>query len=512
MQGPRGRRGAAQLRIGLQWLAAWLLSQASGAAGEVLLYRNSGWQITDWKYHVGTTAPSAGPEAWCRAGFDDSGWPVAKGPFGHGIPARFGKDLREMRHVTSTLYLRTHFFVPDVTRLDHLLLDVNYSGGFVVWINGVRVASANPPPVLSHTATATAARATTPAGYESVPLRDPASFLHNGENIIAVQALAGDVADETFYIDVGLVNTRSLAHNKPAFASSVGSGRNRNRQFFQPFNAVDGTQVSFAWTDEGDPQWFYVDLTRSERIDKARYYWWGDRQPIDFRVQVSDDAATWTDVHVQTGAPKAVKTEIMFPVVAARYVRLYVERNQASRSGLSLALCEIFGPDTAFEPPELTSLALGRVATASSENRPCSFCSPPGMAVNGHVLSWWHSAPADPQWLSVDLGGLHTINRVRLFAEANNKAFSIQTSQDGRMWHEIATTRSETIIREGEIKRIVDLRFSKKVVARHVRFYGTERHDPAHGYALNQILVFHDKIGGSNAVEVDSSRETRMAR
>jgi hypothetical protein len=111
----------------------------------VLVYRNAGWRMTDWKYHAGTTPPAGGRDAWRQPDFDDAAWPVAKGAFGYGVPSRYGLTLKDMKGAHSTLYLRTTFTVSDRTKLGRLLLDVNYSGGFVAWINGVRVAERNAP-------------------------------------------------------------------------------------------------------------------------------------------------------------------------------------------------------------------------------------------------------------------------------------------------------------------------------------------------------------------------------
>jgi hypothetical protein len=373
------------------------------------------------------------------------------------------------------------------------LLDVNYSGGFVAWINGVRVAERNAPVNFSHDAIATARRKTSSGDYESFPLESPLSFLCNGENVLAVQAFTADRDGAEFYIDAGLVNTRSVAHNRPVVASSAGAGQNRDKQFLLPFNAVDETQLTFFMSGAEMPQWIQVDLGRDHTVDKARFHWWGDRQPRDFKVQVSGDASTWTDVYSVTDAPRAVRTDVRIPPTATRYLRLLATRMPDDKYGIFFGGCEVFEPDTEFEASEFHSLATGRVVTTSSEAKPGSFHGGKEMAVNGHGLSWWSSKAGDPQWLAVDLGARRPVNRVRLYLKENNKTFRIQTSDDATTWHDVKTANRKTVISGGDVKSIVDLRFPSDITTRHVRFFGTERDDPAHGYSVVEMAVFRDE-------------------
>jgi hypothetical protein len=94
-------------------LVALALATGHALAGTVLVYRNAGWRMTDWKYHAGTTPPAGGRDAWRLPDFDDAAWPVAKGAFGYGVPSRLGLTLKDMKGAHSTLYLRTTFTVSD---------------------------------------------------------------------------------------------------------------------------------------------------------------------------------------------------------------------------------------------------------------------------------------------------------------------------------------------------------------------------------------------------------------
>jgi len=71
-----------------------------------------------------------------------------------------------------------------------------------------------------------------------------------------------------------------------------------------------------------DPQWIMVDLGAATEIDRAILKWHTDYGKA-FKIQVSTDATTWTDVYSTTiGATYSV-TDVTFSKTTARYVRMY---------------------------------------------------------------------------------------------------------------------------------------------------------------------------------------------
>jgi hypothetical protein len=48
------------------------------------------------------------------------------------------------------------------------------------------------------------------------------------------------------------------------------------------------------------------------------------------------------------------------------------------------------------------------------------------------------------------------------------------------------------------VKSIVDVHFTMDVATRRVRFLGTERDNPAHGYSIVELAVFRDRGKGSS--------------
>jgi hypothetical protein len=123
-------------------------------------------------------------------------------------------------------------------------------------------------------------------------------------------------------------------------------------------------------------------------------------------------------------------------------------------------------------------LSQGHPATASSvENAGLAA----GNAVDGSTTTRWSSAFSDPQWLQVDLGATHTVNRVVLnWQNAYGKAFQVQTSANGTTWTTIYSTTTGT----GGLQ---DLAVTGS--GRYVRVYGTQR-ATQYGYSLLEFQVY----------------------
>ncbi|WP_432824724.1 ThuA domain-containing protein [Dactylosporangium sp. CA-092794] len=130
-------------------------------------------------------------------------------------------------------------------------------------------------------------------------------------------------------------------------------------------------------------------------------------------------------------------------------------------------------------PPPPADLALNHPATASSVEN-ANF--PASNAVDASSTTRWSSAFADPQWIQVDLGATHTIDRVRLLWEAAyGSAYQIQTSANGTTW---TTARSVTGGNGGE-----DDNTALSASGRYVRIYGTTR-ATQWGYSLFTFQVY----------------------
>jgi len=257
----------------------------------------------------------------------------------------------------------------------------------------------------------------------------------------------------------------NVALHKTATASTVESAQ------FPASNVVDG-DVTTRWSSTfADPQWVQVDLGQQFPIDHVRLNWEAACASA-YQLQTSNDATTWTTVFSTTGSTGG-QQDISFNATA-RFVRVNMTA-RASSFGDSLYEFEVYSGGGGNTTPNL--LSQGHPATASSmENS--SFPAP--NAVDGNTGTRWSSAFADPQWLQVDLGAIHTISQVVLNWEtAFGSAFQIQTSNDGTNWTTIFSTTTGT----GGIQTL-----NVTGSGRFVRMFGTQR-GTQWGYSLWEFQV-----------------------
>jgi hypothetical protein len=154
-------------------------------------------------------------------------------------------------------------------------------------------------------------------------------YLATFSNQLAVYGLTGAPAD--------MCNSANIALNKPTYASTV-EGAN-----YASSNANDGNPNT-RWSSQfSDPQSIYVDL--GARYDLCRVVLrWEIALGKDFKIQVSDDASTWTDLD---SIKNNVASENYIPVSGTgRYVRLYGTQ-RGTVYGYSLWEFEVYGKRSA---------------------------------------------------------------------------------------------------------------------------------------------------------------------
>lgn len=126
---------------------------------------------------------------------------------------------------------------------------------------------------------------------------------------------------------------RNLALHKTTAASSTSGTDVAN-------NATDSTTwrnyTSTRWTSAAnDPQWIRVDLGSPMSINRVIIKWDSSNAKA-FKIQVSDDAATWTDVFSTAVCGMRSVTDETFPTTTARYVRMYGTQRGNTVKGYSL--------------------------------------------------------------------------------------------------------------------------------------------------------------------------------
>jgi hypothetical protein len=257
----------------------------------------------------------------------------------------------------------------------------------------------------------------------------------------------------------------NLAQGKPTIASSVENAGT-------PASAATDGSTTTRWSSAAsDPQWLQVDLGQSYNVTNVGLNWEAAYAKA-YQLQTSNDGASWTTIYsTSTGAGGIENLAVSG---TGRYLRMY-GTTRATIYGYSLWELSVSGTPAG---TSATLLSQGHPATASSNE---NSGSPAAAAVDGNTGTRWSSAFADPQWLQVDLGATHSINRVVLQWEAAyGKAFQLQTSNDGTNWTSIYSTSTGP----GGTQSL-----SVSGSGRYVRMYGTAR-ATSYGYSLWEFQVY----------------------
>ncbi|MEU6846885.1 discoidin domain-containing protein [Streptomyces sp. NPDC046716] len=240
--------------------------------------------------------------------------------------------------------------------------------------------------------------------------------------------------------------------------------------------AVDGdtgTRWSSAATDN---QWLQVDLGASATLSKVVLNWEA-AYAKDYKIQVSDNGSTWSDLKSVTGSDGG--TDTLDVSGSGRYVRM-TGVTRATQYGYSLWEFQVFGGSGTTPPADgcsTANAAKGHPATASTTE---NGGTPASAAFDGDTATRWSSAAADPQWVQVDLGSSQSICKVDLNWEAAYaKAFKIQASADGQSW---TTLKDVTGATGGTTS------YDVSGTGRYLRIYGTTR-ATGYGYSLWEVAV-----------------------
>ena len=160
--------------------------------------------------------------SWVEQGFDDSTWTSGQLGVGHDTRSTYipfiGLNLDEppndqapipMMDVNGSVYMRIPFNVDNPAKFDGgMRLRARYDDGFVVFLNGVEVVSANAPGrdgepgELSWDSIATSSHSDRRAqSFEDFDLTEHAGLLNQGENILAIQGMNQSVDNNDSLFD-----------------------------------------------------------------------------------------------------------------------------------------------------------------------------------------------------------------------------------------------------------------------------------------------------------------------
>ena len=173
-------------------------------------------------------------------------------------------------------------------------------------------------------------------------------YLASFSNQLLVYGLTGNSSNTC--------STVNIALNKSAFASSSDNSTH------PAGNATDGS-LSTGWVSQAsDPQYIYVDLGKEYSICRVTLHWEAALGK-NFKVQVSDDASTWTDVATFTNN---ISFDNFIPVqTTGRFVRIFGTA-RGTTSGYALYELEVNG--TAISTcPVPQNLSSANVAETSAQ-------------------------------------------------------------------------------------------------------------------------------------------------
>jgi len=152
---------------------------------------------------------------WTDIGFNDNVFNIV-GPSGFGyedsggFPNFNGQFNTEVDSGTPSLYIRVPFQMTSLDGIDQLQLRMKYDDGFVAYINGVEVASANASATTNWQSTATTTHDDFDAiEYQTFDLPSVVSSLVVGENVLAIHALNRSAGSSDFLNVPELIATQS---------------------------------------------------------------------------------------------------------------------------------------------------------------------------------------------------------------------------------------------------------------------------------------------------------------
>ncbi|MEU3842978.1 discoidin domain-containing protein [Streptomyces sp. NPDC028635] len=239
--------------------------------------------------------------------------------------------------------------------------------------------------------------------------------------------------------------------------------------------AVDGNTGTRWSSSATDDQWLEVDLGATASVSQVVLNWEA-AYGKDYKVQISADHSTWTDLKSVTGGDGGLDTLAVSG--QGRYVRM-LGVHRATPYGYSLWEFQVFGSAAGGTPSACGTAdsAQGRPASASTTE---NAGTPASAAFDGSTSTRWSSQSADPQWIQVDLGSVQDLCKVDLNWEAAyGKDFQIQASSDGQSW---STLKSVTGASGGTAS------YDVSGSGRYVRIYGTAR-GTGYGYSLWEVAV-----------------------
>jgi hypothetical protein len=123
-----------------------------------------------------------------------------------------------MLGVNASAFIRVPFNVANTGAFSLLTLRIKYNDGFAAWLNGQLIASDGVADPLNVAYDAAATTTHSSALAESIPVGNPARFLRQGQNILAIQGLNISASDGSFLVLPELIGSSTVGETaNPVF-------------------------------------------------------------------------------------------------------------------------------------------------------------------------------------------------------------------------------------------------------------------------------------------------------
>ncbi|MDF7825346.1 lamin tail domain-containing protein [Pontiellaceae bacterium B12227] len=230
---------------------------------------------------IGTSAPGS---SWNTTSFDDSGWLSGSTAVGFDNGSTYSDirlDVSDMFRSTESVYTRIEFDIDAGTDLSQLSLRMKYDDGFVAYINGTEVASANVPSSPTYSSQASSSHDGT--SYEDFTLLNADAYLQTGVNVLGILGFDYPSGTADFYmmpvlsgITVGQIYTNTAvylttptpgADNVEGVLGYVGdTSFTVDRGFFS-----EATNVAISCKTEGAEIYYTTDATEPSANNGTLY-------------------------------------------------------------------------------------------------------------------------------------------------------------------------------------------------------------------------------------------------
>lgn len=225
-------------------------------------------------------------------------------------------------------------------------------------------------------------------------------------------------------------DVKNVAVGKKVVASSTMSDE------FSPTQAVDGIVGSTRWSaaNNDEPHWLMVDLQEIYYITGTKTFFEFDDAAYEYLIETSEDGEVWNVFADQKDNENIPQLGFIDSGgVSARFVRITI----SGEMWASIQEFKVFGTK---------NLAQSKAVSVSSEQDEDHSGK---MAVDGdrYTTRWAADGNEKPQWLEVDLGKKHEIERIETYFENTDVYYQyiIEVSNDRENWR-VFTDRSQNEI------------------------------------------------------------------